>query len=49
MYKVGTAKEAKSLINKIPRRVCIEAYNLAKIIDRIYVTDEVIEENTATT
>ena len=34
MYKIGTAKEAKSLIGKIPRRVCIEAYNIAKIIDQ---------------
>ncbi len=48
MYKVDTAKEAKSLINKIPRRVCIEAYNIVNTLDRIYGADEVIEENTAT-
>ena len=47
MYKVGTVKEAKSLINEITRRVCIEAYNIAKIIDKTYGANE-IEENTVT-
>lgn len=39
MYKIGTAKEAKRLINKIPKRVCIEAYNIASILDKYYGSD----------
>ena len=39
MYKIGTAKEAKSLIGKIPKRVYIEAYNIANTLDRIYGAD----------
>ena len=41
MYKIGTAKEAKSLIGKIPKRVYIEANNIANILDRIYGADRV--------
>ncbi|MBR1437111.1 MAG: hypothetical protein IJ587_01110 [Synergistaceae bacterium] len=36
MYKIGTAKEAKRLIGKIPKKVCIEACNIANTLDRIY-------------
>ena len=39
MYKIGTAKEARTLMNKIPRRVCIEAYNIAYTLDKIYGSD----------
>ena len=39
MYKIATSKGAKTLINKISKRVCIEVYNIAYTLDKIYGSD----------